>query len=237
MNMKSFMCGFTPLEVSCALFARSHAEERTTDTPAQCVAGKKSQRFFAPRLLTGFTLIEAMVAVTIVTLAVAGPLFTAGRAIVAAQISRQQLTASYLAQEGIEYVRAMRDNEYLAAYQAGGTNVSTTAWSNFLSGGGEGSIAQCRSTACTLDPTRSMGTGSGFSLEPCSGGSCAPLYLTNGVYSQQSGLAGAVQTPFTRTVRAVDVSSNDERIVSTVSWSFHGIPYSVTVTDHLTPWQ
>ncbi|MDE1919730.1 MAG: prepilin-type N-terminal cleavage/methylation domain-containing protein, partial [Patescibacteria group bacterium] len=48
----------------------------------------------------GFTLIEAMVAVTIVTLAVAGPLFTAGRAIIAAQISREQLTASYLAQEG-----------------------------------------------------------------------------------------------------------------------------------------
>ena len=184
-----------------------------------------------------FTLIEAMVAVTIVTLAVAGPLFTAGRAIVAAQISRQQLTASYLAQEGIEYLRAMRDNEYLAAYQIGGTTISTVAWTNFLSGSGAGSVAQCRTTTCTLDPTRSMGTGSGFSLEPCSGGSCTPLYLTNGVYSQQSGIAGAVQTPFTRTIQAIDVSGTDERIVSTVSWSFHGIPYSVTVTDHLTSWQ
>lgn len=185
----------------------------------------------------GFTLIEAMVAVTIVSLAVAGPLFTAGRAIVAAQLSRQQLTASYLAQEGVEYARAMRDNEYLAAYQVGGTNVSTAAWNNFLSGEGEGSIASCRSTTCTLDPTRSMGTGSGFSLEPCSGGSCAPLYLVNGVYSQQSGIAGAVQTPFTRTVQAIDVSPTDERIVSTVSWNFHGVSYSVTVSDHLTPWQ
>ena len=63
----------------------------------------------------GFTLIETMVAVTILTLAVAGPLMTASRAIVAAQSARDQLTASYLAQEGIEYVRAMRDNEYLAA--------------------------------------------------------------------------------------------------------------------------
>ncbi|MDE1919160.1 MAG: hypothetical protein KGH56_00475 [Patescibacteria group bacterium] len=178
-----------------------------------------------------------MVAVTIVTLAVAGPLFTAGRAIIAAQISREQLTASYLAQEGIEYVRAMRDNEYLAAYQAGGTGISTTAWSNFLSGADAGSITQCRTTTCTLDPTRSMGTGSGFSLQPCSGGACVPLYLVNGVYSEQSGIAGAVQTPFTRTIRAVDVSGTDERIVSTVSWSFHGISYSVTVTDHLTPWQ
>ena len=94
------------------------------------------------RPFAGFTLIEAMVAITIVTLAVTGPLFTASRAIVAAQMARQKLTASYLAQEGIEYARAMRDNEYLAAYQAGGTNISTAAWTDFLTGSSAGSITQ-----------------------------------------------------------------------------------------------
>ena len=68
----------------------------------------------------GFTLVESMIAVTILTFAVAGPLYTASRAFVAAEIARDKLTASYLAQEGVEYVRAMRDNEYLSAYQAGG---------------------------------------------------------------------------------------------------------------------
>lgn len=184
--------------------------------------------------MKGFTLIETMIAITILTLAIAGPMVTASRAIVAAQTARDQLTASYLAQEGVEYVRAMRDNEYLAAYQAGGSNVSTTAWNNFLTA----SINQCRTTTCTLDPSRSMGSGSGFSLVPCSGDSCAPLYLTqlsNGAYgyTQQDGTA----TPFTRTVQAIGVSGSDERIVSKVSWSFHSIPYSVTVTDNLTPWQ
>ncbi len=186
------------------------------------------------QLPTGFTLIETMVAITILTLAIAGPLFTASRAIVAAQISRDQLTASYLAQEGIEYVRAMRDNAYLSAYQAGGANVSTTAWDTFLNA----SINQCRATTCTLDPSRNMGSGSGMSLSPCSGSSCVSLYVTqlsNGTYgyTQQGGTA----TPFTRTVQAIDVSSSDERIVSTVSWSFHGTLYSVTISDHLTPWQ
>ncbi|MEK7114076.1 MAG: prepilin-type N-terminal cleavage/methylation domain-containing protein [Patescibacteria group bacterium] len=192
--------------------------------------------------MKGFTLIEAMVAVTIITFAVAGPLFSAGRAIVSAETSRDQLTASYLAQEGIEYVRAMRDNEYLAAYREGGASVSTTAWTNFLA-----TIAPCRATACTLDPARSMGVGSDFSLATFSGN--APLYLTNctngpsglsctppNIYTQQN-LSGSIQTSFTRTVQAIDVSADDERIVSTVSWSFHGIPYSVTVIDHLTPWQ
>lgn len=184
-----------------------------------------------------FTLVETMVAVTILAFAVAGPLVTASRAIVAAQISRDQLIASYLAQEGIEYVRQMRDDEFLAAYQTGGPNISATAWNNFLNGSDVASITQCKSATCTLDPTRFMGTGSGFSLVPCSGASCEPLYLTNGLYTQQSGLGGAVKTSFTRTIQAVDVAADDERIVSKVSWSFHGFPYTITITDHLTPWQ
>ena len=91
----------------------------------------------------GFTLIETMIAVTIITFAVTGPLFTASRSIVAAQTVTSQLTASNLAQEGAEYVRAMRDKEYLSAFQAGGQNISTTAWTNFTSGAGAGAVTQC----------------------------------------------------------------------------------------------
>lgn len=186
----------------------------------------------------GFTLIETMIAVTILTFAVAGPMFTASRVIIAVQNARDQLTASYLAQEGIEYMRWMRDNEYLSAYEDGGAGVSSTAWDAFLSGAGSASIAQCRApAACTLDPAQFMGTGSGLSLMPCSGNSCTRLYLANGIYTQQSGIEGATLTPYTRTIQAVDVTANDIRVVSTVLWSYHGIPYNVTIADHLTPWQ
>lgn len=182
----------------------------------------------------GFTLVETLVAVSIITISVAGPLYTANRAIVAAENARNQLTASHLAQEGIEYVHLMRDNGYLSAYQANPATASSVAWADFISGGSAASITQCRVSACTLDPARPMGYGSGFSLIGCSGPSCDPLYLSNTIYTvQQIG----VKTPFTRTVQAFDVSANDERIVSTVSWSYHNIPYSVTVSNHLTPWQ
>lgn len=188
--------------------------------------------------IQGFTLVETLIAVTILTFAISGPLYTASRALVAAEIARDQLTASYLAQEGIEYVRAMRDTEYLAAYQVGGAMVSDTAWSNFLNGSNAGSITQCRSTTCTLDPARAMGSGSGFALLPCTvGETCTPLFLANGIYTQQSDIAGSEQTHFTRTIQAIDVSADDERIVSTVSWSFHETPYVVTVIGHLTSWQ
>ncbi len=185
-----------------------------------------------------FTLIETMVAVSILMLAVAGPLFTAGRAIVAAVTARDQLTASYLAQEGIEYVRAMRDNEFLITHQAGGANVSSTAWDRFLNGSDSASITQCRTTTCTVDtyPTVLMGTGSGFSLQPSS---AAPLYLVNGFYTQRTDMGG-VQTPFVRTIQVVDASpggATDVRVVSTVTWNYHDVPYMVRVYDHFTPWQ
>ena len=183
-----------------------------------------------------------MIAVTILAFAVAGPLFTASRVVVSAQTARDQLTASYLAQEGIEYVRTMRDNEYLSSYKARGTNISGVAWTNFLTGGNRSSITACRTTTCTLDPARGMGSGSGFSLQQCSGNSCGPLYLANGIYTQRNDIAGSVKTIFTRTIQVVDIPNTpgehpDKRVVSTVSWNFHGVPRSVTVSNHITPWQ
>lgn len=187
-----------------------------------------------------FTLLETMIAVTIITLAVAGPLYTASRAVVASQIAKDQLTASYLAQEGIEYVRRMRDDEFLKAYQAGGANISSAAWTAFISGSDAGSITQCRASTCTLDPTRTMGTGSGLALQTCSGSSCTPLYLLpSGLYSEQNNISGSVQTPYTRTIQAIDLSpyTYDEGIVSKVTWVYHGTTYTVRVIDHVTQWQ
>lgn len=191
---------------------------------------------------SGFTLVETLVAIAILTLAVAGPLYTASRAIVAAETARDQLIASYLAQEGIEYVRKMRDNEFLAAFQIGGANISTDAWTGFLAPGPDpASIAKCVTLSvgsapfCTLDP---VGSGS---LSLCISGTCNPLNLTtvtvNGkeisYYTQGAGTA----TPFTRKIQAYTVSPIDEEIISTVSWTFHNTNYWITVTDHLTPWQ
>lgn len=182
----------------------------------------------------GFTLIETLVAVSILALAVSGPLFAASRAIIVAQIARDQLTASYLAQEGVEYVRAMRDNIYLTYYRASGSGISDDAWTDFISGSSAGSITSCKATTCTLDPQRTMGTGSNLALTTCSAGSCGPLYLAGGLYTQAA--VGSV-TPFTRTIQVTEVSATEARVVSTVTWSFRGTPYTVSVRDNLTGWQ
>ena len=175
--------------------------------------------------MKGFTLIETMVAIAILAMAVAGPLYTADRAMVAAQTANSQLTASYLAQEGIEYVRMVRDNAYLNRYESHDGNASSDAWTiDFVP-----SITSLCSTSCQFDPAVPQ-------LAACSGSSCTPLYLSpTNVYTQQS--SGGTVTPYKRTIQATAISSTEEKIISTVSWNFHGTAYSEAITDHLTLWQ
>lgn len=168
-----------------------------------------------------FTLIETLIAITIITIAIVGPMTAASRAIVAAQSARDQLTASYLAQEGVEYVRAIRDDAYLAGYLLGDT---TNVWDNFTS---SGDLGDCLLAGCALGAlvhTDSVLTTT--VLTPCSEDGCprAPITL------------GGTGTEFTRTIH-LDVSASDARVTSEVSWDFHGTAHSVMVTNHLTPWQ
>jgi prepilin-type N-terminal cleavage/methylation domain-containing protein len=143
---------------------------------------------------SGFTLIEALVAITILTLSITGAFSAANSAMRASSIARDQLTASYLAQEGIEYVRMLRDNAYLVRYAAHDANASDNAWNDFKKG------------------------------------------FTDNSYTYPNSDAG-IPVSFVRKIQATEVAANDEKIVSTVEWNFHGISYSVTITDHLTPWQ
>lgn len=187
----------------------------------------------------GFTLIETLVAIAILTLSVAGPLLIASRALISAQLAQQQLTASNLAQEGVEYVQLIRDDEYLTAYQSSlndtSINATKVGWANFLS-----AISSCSSPAsCTMDdPTSSLPPA----LKSCSSnqnGTCTPLYVgSNGVYTQSSSI-GNTETPYTRTIQVSPITpTNTEAIVtSIVTWSFHNHSYSISINDHLTAWQ
>jgi len=72
--------------------------------------------------LTGFTLIETFVAITILMIAILGPLGLLAKAFSDANYVRNQIIATQLAQEGIELVVARRDrNLYfnLPAFQFG----------------------------------------------------------------------------------------------------------------------
>ena len=61
----------------------------------------------------GFTLLEVLVATFIITVGIMGSLSLVSRTIYSANISSKRLIAVYLAQEGIEIVRNIRDTNWL----------------------------------------------------------------------------------------------------------------------------
>ncbi len=64
----------------------------------------------------GFTLIETLIAIAILSLAVTGPMVIAQKGIGSAIYARDQVTAFYLAQEAVEYVRNVRDTNRIVGY-------------------------------------------------------------------------------------------------------------------------
>src|SRR6185369_6180494 len=87
---------------------------------------------------SGFTIIETLVAIAILMIAIAGPLTVAQKGLTSSIYARDQMIASYLAQDAIEYVKNVRDSDKLAGQ----------GWlSSFDSNSGH----DCETFTCTVD--------------------------------------------------------------------------------------
>jgi len=90
---------------------------------------------------SGFTIVETLVAIAILLMSISAPLTIAEKGLASAETARQEITAFYLAQEAMEYVRNVRDTNALSGLggqanwlqglnqctQSGGCGVDTTA--------------------------------------------------------------------------------------------------------------
>lgn len=74
------------------------------------------------KYIPGFTLVEAMVSITILLLVIIGPMTIAQKGIQNAYYANEQITAVFLAQEAIEGVRKLRDDKALEAHDVYGTS-------------------------------------------------------------------------------------------------------------------
>lgn len=175
--------------------------------------------------LSAFTLVETMVAVAIVGVAIVGPLYTVQKGVVAAYVARDRLIASSLAQEGSEYVHAIRDNNFLYNIANPG---SPRSWLYGVDG--TGGSSDCTGTyGCRVDPTQNTVT-------VCTA-TCSALNLsTTGIYNHQAVSAANVATKFVRTVKLTSVSATETKVTVTVTWTTVGVSYSVTVTENLRNW-
>lgn len=167
----------------------------------------------------GFTLIETLVAVLLLSTAIVGPITLASKGLSAALIARDQMTAFYLAQDAIEYVRFVRDSNRLAG-QPWLTNLSA-----------------CTGTdGCTLDP--SAGT-----VAACSG-TCSVINKyddgSSHVYFSYT-LGNPTPQQFRRTVTLAAPTSGqttEEVLTVTVSWRAQsGVTRTISVRENLLDWQ
>ena len=67
----------------------------------------------------GFTLLETLVAISILLIAVVGPMSIIGRSLPQSAYARDHAIAVNLAQEGIEAVRQKRDSNMLDKWNSG----------------------------------------------------------------------------------------------------------------------
>lgn len=163
----------------------------------------------------GFTLIETLVAIFILTIAIAGPLTIASRSLNSALIAKDQMTAQYLAQDAIEYIRYARDTNSLH-----GGNWLTGAGATL---GGPGvDLTQCLTTTnangCQFDTVARTTPTACASSNGCA----IPLYYYNAGFGALQQLQNG--PTFTRSVTIVNpFGLNDEaKITVTVNWTSIG---------------
>jgi len=180
----------------------------------------------------GFTLIETLLAVLLLTTAIAGPLTIASKGLLSATSAKDQVTAFFLAQDAIEYLRFKRDSNCLGAGSAAGSCPAGVWLQNIV---GSGACSADGTTLCQLDSVNDTVTS-------CSG-TCSILNYNSslGYFGYSSG-SGWVQTPqrFIRTVKVITPWGGNSAAANfevTVSWMTSGVAHSITVRENILNWQ
>lgn len=180
---------------------------------------KKEVKKWANR---GFTLVEMLVAVSILLISITGPLIVASQILSYSYFARDQIAAFYLAQDALEFIHNRRDENGLVALSG-----ETVNWLNGLS--------SCKAPAkCRIDSL--AGT-----VAACDGADASnPCdYLkfdaNSGVYSYGAG----DNSKFIREVTLAEGVADTEAVAAvTIKWSA-GIfrNQSFTVSDNIYNWQ
>ncbi len=168
-------------------------------------------KYFVKKYNLGFTLVESLVAIGILTLAITATFTAIQSSLQTSSIAKDQVTAFYLAQEAVEFIKNQRDQNALIDI-----NGTATSW---LSG-----LNNCISpNTCTIDvPLRTVTL--------CPGGVCPVLRedTVSGLY----GYTGSWPvTNFTRSIQILNVSANEIIATTTMTWINRGATKTFQVSE------
>lgn len=162
---------------------------------------------------TGFTLVEALVAIAVLTVGLIPAFKQATNALTLAATIQDSLIATNLAQEGVEVVRAMRDSNWF----------TSSAFTQGLTGCP--APASCR---VQWDSTSVLGPAANPPLK---------VDPATGLYQYTTG----TDTAFTRNITLDQLKSGPTtyavKVTSTVSWNERGTAKSYTVEEYLFDWR
>ncbi len=148
----------------------------------------------------GFTILETLFAIFILVLSITGPMVFAQSGLRASFQSRDQITAFYLAQDVIETIKNIRDDN----------GIDGDAWLSGLVANDKCSAnIPCKIDTALNPPavTRCVGT-------------CPPLNIVDAAASSKYTYTGtsADESRFTRTVYINQISTDEAQIVVEVEW-------------------
>ncbi len=199
----------------------------------------------------GLTMVETLVAISILTIAVIGPLGIIAQALHTSYYTRDQMTAYYLAQEAVEHVRNLRDNQGLAitkAYLDGTAEESLPNWlgmnasnpTDYKLFGTEATLPPYGTSIASARYSLSKNTITGYSFAACPTGDVCP-YLQkdeNGIFGGTS--AGATTTQFRREIYFQRLSSvappvpQEFKMVVNVYWKSGSSLAKFTLEEYFT---
>jgi prepilin-type N-terminal cleavage/methylation domain-containing protein len=174
----------------------------------------------------GFTLIETLVAITILMISIVGPLTIASKGLTASVTSRDQVIASYLAQDALEYLKNFRDNLLLTD--------SVGGWNTFLTTYLNGGVNCISPHLCDVETAPTVNQGH---LVSCTSLAVCPLYIdaTNKYYTFTA--SGNTSTEFNRAVTVTRESagglSDGALVTVTVTWKNGKVTDQVVLNDML----
>ncbi len=177
----------------------------------------------------GFTLVECLVAISILMVGILSNFILVTRALFNATVIEQRLTASFLAQEGIELVRNIRDTNFIKGLKGEGAG-----WKNKLTNGCYTVEALPTGGIITLTSLPVTGCGS---IPPKS----QPLKLKH-INSNSDNIdiygysISGEETPFYREIEIEGVGSNEIKVVSHLMWKTKNTWFDLHVEDHLYNW-
>ena len=167
----------------------------------------KITKTFEAKNNKGFTLLEVIVAIFILAVGVGGTFSLISQTISAASLIELKLTGSYLAQEGIEIVKNLRDKAWL----------EQMPWDTYLPTG------EWEVDYLTQDLQERGYADPGVPLN---------IDDANGFYSYQPGTA----TKFTRKVSIQAVGIERLEVSIEIRWKERGRSHSIEILEYITNW-